>query len=57
MEKQEIYIDDENIIYGNIIFRIPFTIYFICSVRVDSKMFLCLVRKKFRCGNYYWFLP
>lgn len=40
------------------LFRVPFTLYFVCIEIVDSKKFLCFARKKFNANlnppYYMW---
>lgn len=40
---------------GRVLFRIPFTLYFLVQIDVDDKKFLALARKHFhKNGSYIW---
>lgn len=41
---------------GRILFRVPFTIYFVCVIFIGVRRFFCLVRREFLCGEYCWVL-
>jgi hypothetical protein len=58
-ELTEIRVNDDLTLQGKILFRIPFTIYFVVSIKIlDSikvnKLCLALTRKEFSHGKYYW---
>lgn len=41
---------------GTIYFRIPFTMYFVASIKLSNKKFFVLARKSFNAptAEYYW---
>jgi predicted small integral membrane protein len=41
---------------AKIYFRIPFTLYFLCSVPIESKRFFMFVRKTWNGNNYKWII-